>query len=98
MNFMRYYLISLFLFAISSLSAQHRITGKITSASSGLALRGITIKHIESGVASSTDQAGNFNLQIPSTIGMLSVSSVGYRSQTISAESGETYRDKAIRG
>lgn len=85
MNFMRYYLISLFLFAISSLSAQHRITGKVTNASSGLPLRGITIKHLESGVASSTDQAGNFNLQVPSTAGTLSVSSVGYKRQTISA-------------
>lgn len=85
MNFMRYYLISLFLFAISSLSAQQLIRGKVTSASSGLALRGITIKHLESGVASSTDQAGNFNLQIPSTIGTLSVSSIGYKSQTLSA-------------
>lgn len=84
MNIMRYYLFSLFLFAISSLSAQELLTGKVTSASSGLALMGITIKHLESGAACSTDKAGNFKLQIPSTSGTLSVTSVGYKSQTMS--------------
>jgi len=83
MNFMRNYLVFLFLFAISSLSAQELITGKVVDASSGLAIRGVTVKHMQSGIASSTDQSGNFNLQISALTGTLSISSVGYTSQTM---------------
>lgn len=81
MNFMRNYLIFLFLFAISSLSAQELITGKVVDASSGLAIRGVTVKHMQSGIASSTDQSGNFHLQISALTGTLSISSVGYTSR-----------------
>lgn len=83
MNFMRSYLVFLFLFAISSLPAQELITGKVVDASSGLAIRGVTVKHMQSGIASSTDQSGNFHLQISALKGTLSISSVGYTSQTM---------------
>lgn len=81
MNFMRNYLVFLFLFAISSLSAQELITGKVVDASSGLAIRGVAVKHMQSGIASSTDQSGNFHLQISALTGTLSISSVGYTSR-----------------
>lgn len=80
----RSYLVFLFLFAISFSSAQELVTGKVINARSGLALRGVTVTHIESGVASSTDQGGSFNLQIPFATGTLSITSVGYKKQTMS--------------
>lgn len=84
MNFKQYYLIPFFLFVISSLSAQQLVTGKVTDAITGLPLAGINIKHLESAAASSTDEEGSFYLQIPSVAGTLSITSVGYQSQTVS--------------
>lgn len=81
---MRYYLISFYLFSIISLSAQHRIIGKVTSLNTGLPLMGVTIKHLESHVATSTDKSGNFYLLTALETGTLSFTSVGYKSEILS--------------
>lgn len=96
---MRYYLIPFFLFAISSLFAQHRIIGKVTNASNVLPLAGVTIKHVESGVATSTDKLGKFEILIPNKTGIILLRSIGYKNNVISVsqiEAGKVLEIKLL--
>lgn len=76
------------------LYAQNKtITGKVTDAS-GNPLPGVTISLNSSNSGSFTDISGNFSISVPAN-GVLTISSTGYKSQTIKA--GEVTADLQIK-
>ncbi|MDR2269493.1 MAG: DUF5686 and carboxypeptidase regulatory-like domain-containing protein [Sphingobacterium sp.] len=81
---MRYYLIAIFfLYSFSPLLAQHLLKGKVTSSLDGMPLLGVTVKHLESNKAVSTDKEGNYAISIKEGTGTLSFTAVGYKKQLI---------------
>ncbi|MCL7986646.1 DUF5686 and carboxypeptidase regulatory-like domain-containing protein [Sphingobacterium sp. lm-10] len=79
---------------MSFLFAQNKLTGKVTSISSGLPIAGVVIRHVESNVATSTNSNGEFIISIPSNEGTLLIQSLGYDEQSISLT--QVDQDKAI--
>lgn len=67
--------------------AQVSIEGRVTDAETGEALIGATIVIPNTVRGTTTDLEGNFSLNVPSVPVMLRVSSVGYRTATVSVES-----------
>lgn len=73
----------LFMFSPLSLMAQDvRVTGKVT-ASNGEVLPGVTILLKNTQISTTTDQEGNFAINVPNARGTLVVSYVGYAEQEI---------------
>src|SRR5690606_40604090 len=70
---------------IGSTYAQNRqVSGKVTSASNGSPIAGVSVK--VSGTSSSTQTAadGTYNIQVPDNNGTLSFSYIGYTSAELS--------------
>jgi iron complex outermembrane recepter protein len=73
----------LFVFNVQSALAQKQtITGKITDASTGLPLQGVSVKLKSTATGATTSQNGTFNIEVPQN-GVLQVSIIGYADQTI---------------
>ncbi len=66
--------------------AQISVTGTVTDANNN-PLAGVSVKLKNSNIGTATDAAGRFSITVPSKGGELEISSVGYKTQTIKANS-----------
>lgn len=82
--------IFLLLFSFSTVLAQTKvITGKVTSNINASPIAGASVMVTGSTVGTTTDSEGNFSLSVPSSASSLSISAVGYESQTVPITDGE---------
>src|SRR5690606_29330860 len=71
--------------AMHPLAAQQvSVTGRVTDATSGIPLSGVTISVVGSSAAVATDNNGNFTINVPGDGVTLSFRAVGYAQQQIS--------------
>lgn len=66
--------------------AQKTVTGKVTDASTGSALSGVTVSIKGTSTATSTDLDGSFRIQVPNENAVLVISYVGYLSKEVAAK------------
>jgi iron complex outermembrane receptor protein len=78
----KWLLLSVFLLTCTFIYAQTTITGKVTEASTGVPIAGITVKVKSSKKGTSTNNQGVFTIQANAS-DELEVSGVGYKAQTI---------------
>lgn len=64
------------------------IKGQVVDASTGEPLMGATVQPVGGGNGTATDLNGEFSLDIPNSVKSLTVSYVGYASQTVAAVNG----------
>lgn len=88
-NLIRYCALFLFLFLVAenSMAQKVSVTGKVTDASNGLPLFGVSIGITGTTSGTISDIDGNFTIQVPSKEAVLVFSSVGYKSQQIAVGS-----------
>lgn len=88
-NLIRYCALFLFLFLVSgnSMAQKVSVTGKVTDASNGLPLFGVSIGITGTTSGTISDIDGNFTIQVPSKEAVLVFSYVGYKSQQIAVGS-----------
>jgi len=67
--------------------AQNTLTGKVTNGKTGNPIEGVTVKIRHAKAGTSTDNNGNFSLQVKPG-DLLEISSIGYVSQTVSLTGG----------
>lgn len=80
----RILLLSFLLAQVLLANAQSRtITGKVNHSETGEALAAVTVTLKNSGVATTTDDAGNFSIQVPATGGTLVFTSVDFKPREI---------------
>ncbi|HEY4965961.1 MAG TPA: TonB-dependent receptor, partial [Puia sp.] len=72
-----------FLLPSAIIIAQTTVTGKVTDAKSGSPITGATVRVSSSKIGTTTNGSGVFTLQVPAN-GVLEVSSVGYKTQSVS--------------
>ncbi len=84
-NLIRYCALFLFLFFISGniMAQKISVTGKVTDASSGSPLLGVSIGITGTTLGTISDVDGKFTIQVPSKDAILVFSSVGYKPQQI---------------
>jgi len=84
-NLIRYCALFLFLFLVSGniMAQKISVTGKVTDASNGLPLFGVSIGITGTTAGTISDVDGNFTIQVPSKDAILVFSSVGYMPQHI---------------
>jgi TonB-dependent starch-binding outer membrane protein SusC len=77
--------ISLLLFAVLPLAAQnHAVTGKVTGAKTGEPLSGVTVRVKNTNIVTTTDNSGNFSVNVPDENATLVFTYVNYTLQEIS--------------
>ncbi len=84
-NLIRYFALFLFLFIASGtiMAQKISVTGKVTDASNGLPLFGVSIGITGTSSGTISDVAGQFTIQAPSKVSVLVFTSVGYTPQQI---------------
>ena len=84
-NLIRYCALFLFLFFISGniIAQKISVTGKVTDASNGSPLLGVSIGITGTTLGTTSDVDGKFTIQVPSKDAVLVFSSVGYKPQQI---------------
>src|SRR6476469_1065768 len=67
----------LFFFVYTALPQSKKITGKVTDSNTGQELPGVTVAIEGSSAATTTDNSGNYSIEVPSSNATLSFSVVG---------------------
>lgn len=73
-----------------SFAQNRQVSGRVTSASDGSPLAGVSVAIVGTSDATQTDDAGNYTIEVPSNEATLVFSYVGYDSQRISAGTQST--------
>lgn len=79
----RFVLLACWLLAVHHVMAQTTVTGSVTDADTGEPLAGATINVVGVTGSVTTNNAGNYTIQVPSLTDKLQVSYVGYQTQTV---------------
>lgn len=84
------------LFALSifaaprSASAQHTVSGAVTSASNGEPLPGVNVRVVGTQTGTATNQEGRYELEVPEETATLQFSFVGYETRTVDIQGRST--------
>lgn len=76
-------LIAAFLFTITAWSQNVRVTGQVSTNTSGENLGGVSVRVKGSNIGTDTDSSGRFQLSVPSLPVTLVISSVGYETEEV---------------
>ncbi|MDX5423381.1 MAG: DUF5686 and carboxypeptidase regulatory-like domain-containing protein [Hymenobacteraceae bacterium] len=84
----RYIYFLVILFSITAVQAQTRISGKVTDAETGEALPFVSVYVKNTSIGTSTDLNGAYTLRLPTPQDSLTVSYVGYLTQSLPIQKG----------
>src|SRR5688572_15595949 len=77
-------------FVCTSALAQRTISGVVRDKSDGSTIAGVNVLATGTSVGTTTDAEGKFSLDVPSSVTTLSVSYVGFKTQTVDITSRST--------
>jgi outer membrane receptor protein involved in Fe transport len=83
-------LLATILFTLPALSQNIRVTGQVSTNTSGENLRGVSVRVKGSNIGTDTDSSGRFQLSVPSLPVTLVISSVGYETEEVRVASASS--------
>lgn len=70
----------------SSYAQNRQVTGKVTSASDGAPISGVSVRVVGSSVATQTSGDGTYSIAVPDNNGSLSFTYIGYQTFQVALE------------